>query len=98
MADQLIGWVRELWRYPVKSMKGETLAETGVYWYGFDGDRRYGFVQSDNPTGFPWLTGRQLPEMVCYRPYFVDPSRPHESTVRVDFVAVFARCTFGGEL
>ncbi len=83
MKPQLVGRVAELWRYPVKSMQGEAVPEADLYWYGLDGDRRYAFLQGDNPSGFPWLTGRELPDLVRYRPAWVDPARPLDSPVRV---------------
>lgn len=36
----MIGRVQEIWRYPVKSMQGERLAEAAVSELGIDGDRR----------------------------------------------------------
>lgn len=39
--------VAELWRYPVKSMRGERLAETPVTTSGFPGDRRLAFAGGD---------------------------------------------------
>jgi uncharacterized protein YcbX len=78
-----VGRVQALYRYPVKSMRGEAIAATHVWWHGFDGDRRYAFVRADDPSGFPWLTGRQVPHMVRYAPYFVEPENPAASAVRV---------------
>lgn len=71
---QPIGRVAELWRYPVKSMQGEPLQEANLYWHGLDGDRRYAFVQSGNHASFPWLTGRQLPQLVQYKPHYTTPN------------------------
>ncbi len=65
-----VGMVKEIWRYPVKSMAGEPLEEAGIYWYGIDGDRRAAFVRSDNHSAFPWLTARQVPDLVRYRPWY----------------------------
>lgn len=75
--EQIVGTVAELWRYPVKSMQGESLSEAHVYWHGFDGDRRYAFVQSGNHSSFPWLTGRQLPQMVQYVPHYTTDNVIH---------------------
>jgi uncharacterized protein YcbX len=36
-----VGRVVGLWRYPVKSMAAEPLAEIDVSWNGFAGDRRF---------------------------------------------------------
>jgi hypothetical protein len=80
-----------LYRYPVKSMRGERIEATAVSWHGVAGDRRYAFVRGDDASGFPWLTARQVPQMVRYTPRFVDPARPRES-------AVVVRLTDGREL
>ena len=41
-----------------------------VYWYGFNGDRKYAFLREDAASGFPWLTGRDLSALLAYRPEF----------------------------
>lgn len=63
-----VGLVKELYRFPVKSMRGEVLQEAHGFWHGLDGDRRYAFVQSEDRSGFPWLTGREVPQMLQYTP------------------------------
>ena len=74
------GRVIGLWRYPVKSMAGESLTEVDVGWHGLVGDRRWAFARDEVPqSGFPWLTIRQRPEMSRYTPSFVDPDRPDKS-------------------
>jgi hypothetical protein len=80
---QQVGVVKALFRYPVKSMKGEPVAETHVDWHGLDGDRRYAFVRGDIRSSFPWLSGRQIPEMVTYVPTFSDPADVNNSAVAV---------------
>jgi uncharacterized protein YcbX len=78
-----IGVVKALYRYLVKSMRGQSLSEGHIHWHGLDGDRRAAFVRGDNTTGFPWLTGRETPNMVRYEPYFVRPEDPINSPLRV---------------
>ncbi len=78
-----VGVVKGLFRFPVKSMRGEAIEAAHVYWHGLDGDRRYAFVRSDNRSGFPWLTGRQLPEMLQYSPRFTQPDDVVNSPVEV---------------
>lgn len=79
-----VGRVAGLWRYPVKSMKAEPLAEVDVSWHGLAGDRRWAFVRNDaQQSGFPWLTLRERHDMGHYRPSFVDPSRPDKSPLKV---------------
>ncbi len=81
---RILARVAELWRYPVKSMAGESLQEAELAWHGIAGDRRWAFVRGDTPrSGFPWLTIRERPEMVHYRPYLRDPARPNRSEVWV---------------
>ncbi len=53
--------VKELWRYPVKSLQGERLHEALVTTEGLDGDRRYAIF--DQATGLG-LTARRVPELL----------------------------------
>jgi uncharacterized protein YcbX len=78
------GRVLGLWRYPVKSMAGEALAEAEVSWHGLAGDRRWSFVRDGVvQSGFPWLTLRERGDLAHYHPTFADPSRPDKSPVLV---------------
>src|ERR1700737_2937193 len=64
---QSVGAIRQLARYPVKSMQGEALLSAALTLQGFDEDRRYAFVQAASHSSFPWLTARELPELLYYR-------------------------------
>ena len=64
---QSVGVIHQLARYPVKSMKGESLPSLPLTLQGFEEDRRYAFVQSESRSSFPWLTGRELPELLRYQ-------------------------------
>ncbi|MBZ0111697.1 MAG: MOSC domain-containing protein [Thermoanaerobaculia bacterium] len=82
--DDPVGRVVGLWRYPVKSMAGEALAEVEASWHGFAGDRRWAFVRDGVPdSGFPWLTLRERGDLCHYRPSFVDPSGPDKSRTTI---------------
>ena len=75
-----VGRVVGLWRYPVKSMAAEELAEVEVSWHGLAGDRRWAFIRNDMvQSGFPWLTLRERGTMSHYRPSFVEPAQPDKS-------------------
>ena len=75
-----VGRVVGLWRYPVKSMGAEALAEVDVSWNGLAGDRRWAFIRSGvAQSGFPWLTLRERGDMSHYCPSFVEPARPDKS-------------------
>jgi len=78
--ERPIGRVTELWRYPVKSMAGEPLAEADVSWHGLAGDRRWAFIGNEvTQSGFPWLTLRDHATMGRYFPSSADPARPDRS-------------------
>jgi uncharacterized protein len=65
-----VGRVESVWRYPVKSMRGEQLPEIFAGFAGVYGDRLFAFKSSATPIGFPYLTGREAHEMLLYRPRF----------------------------
>lgn len=64
---QFLGVIRQLARYPVKSMQGEALPSAALTLQGFAEDRRYAFVQAASRSSFPWFTARELPELLYYR-------------------------------
>ncbi|MEP6604344.1 MAG: MOSC N-terminal beta barrel domain-containing protein [Spartobacteria bacterium] len=70
-----IGTVESLWRYPVKSMRGEELVEVFAGYAGIYGDRLFAFESSASPKGFPFFTGREQRQMIRYRPRFRDPQK-----------------------
>jgi uncharacterized protein YcbX len=47
----IIGKVESLWRYPVKSMRGEELREAFISFAGVYGDRLFAFRSAARPTG-----------------------------------------------
>jgi MOSC domain-containing protein len=71
----VIGKIESLWRYPVKSMRGEELVEAFAGFPGVYGDRVYAFRSSAAPKGFPYLTGREQEQMLLFRPKYRYPER-----------------------
>jgi len=67
--------VDSLWRYPVKSMRGEELDEAFAGFAGIYGDRLFAFRSSASPTGFPYLTAREQRKLLQYRPRFRYPDK-----------------------
>ena len=63
-----IGHVDALFRYPVKSMRGEPLDDTNLGWHGIDGDRRLALRRMNDRGGFPWLTASKLPDLILFTP------------------------------
>ena len=63
-----IGSVESVWRYPVKSMRGEERDEIFVRRGGVHGDRLFAFRSSAAPAEFPYFTAREQRQMLRYRP------------------------------
>jgi uncharacterized protein len=71
----VIGKVDSIWRYPVKSMRGEELDEAFAGFSGIYGDRLFAFRSSASPKGFPYLTAREQRRLLQYRPHFRYPDK-----------------------
>jgi uncharacterized protein YcbX len=86
-----IGQIDALFRYPVKSMRGERLDAAHLGWHGIDGDRRLAFRRLDDASAFPWLTASRVPELILYTP------RAHAGDSR-DALPTHVRTPDGAEL
>jgi len=71
----IIGKVDSVWRYPVKSMRGEELDEAFAGFSGVYGDRLFAFKSSASPKGFPYFTAREQRRLLQYRPHFRYPDK-----------------------
>jgi len=71
----IVGTVESLWRYPVKSMRGEELDQVFAGYGGVYGDRLFAFESSVAPRGFPFFTGRDNRQMIRYQARFRDPQK-----------------------
>jgi uncharacterized protein YcbX len=67
---EIIGTVETLWRYPVKSMRGEQLDEAFVGFAGIYGDRMYAIHSTGQPDVFRWLTAREQDLLLRAQPAF----------------------------
>jgi hypothetical protein len=71
----VIGKVDSVWRYPVKSMRGEQLDEAFAGFSGVYGDRLFAFRSSASSKGFPYFTAREQRRLLQYRPHFRYPDK-----------------------
>ena len=71
----VVGRVESVWRYPVKSMRGEALPEIFAGFAGVYGDRIFAFKSSTARAAFPYWTARERHEMLLYRPRFRHPEK-----------------------
>ena len=69
----VVGKVESLWRYPVKSMRGEEIQQAFLGFSGVYGDRLYAFYDTAAPQEFPFLTGREQEQMLLHQPRFRYP-------------------------
>lgn len=73
-----IGTVESLWRYPVKSMRGEPMTRVFMGFSGIYGDRCVAFKDSEARKGFPYLTATVQQQMLLYQPRFRHAERAAE--------------------
>ncbi|SRR5579871_218881 len=64
----VIGKLEAIFRYPVKSMRGEELDAATLGWHGLEGDRRLALRRLNERGGFPWLTASKLPDLITFTP------------------------------
>jgi uncharacterized protein YcbX len=74
--------ISALFRYPVKSMAGESLQQIELGWHGVEGDRRYAFLRRGVGAGYPWLTASKLASLVAYAPLRSETDTSNPSLVR----------------
>ena len=101
----IVGTVASLWRYPVKSMRGEELEELFVRALGVAGDRLFAFRSSAAREDFPYFTGREQRHMLRYRPRIrgdggdatVEVETPEGDTLAIDDPALIERLRIGAD-
>ncbi len=91
-----VGSVTGLWRFPVKSMRGERLDEAHVTERGLVGDRAYALIDNDTGKVVSAKSVKRFPDLLACRAEFVQPpgadedlppveiTLPDGSTVRSD--------------
>jgi MOSC domain-containing protein len=85
-----IGWIEAIFRYPVKSMRGERLDSATLGWHGLEGDRRVALRRLDDRGGFPWLSASKLPELVLFTPRWREgPTPSHVVTPEGQEIVLF---------
>ncbi|MEO7723562.1 MAG: MOSC domain-containing protein [Chthoniobacterales bacterium] len=70
----VIGTVASLWRYPVKSMRGEEIPTAFAGYAGIYCDRIFAFRSPASRKGLPYLTGREQRRMLAFQPHFREPA------------------------
>jgi len=82
-AAHSVGRVVAVQRYPVKSMAVDPLQSADLRWHGLHGDRRFAFLKTNDRSRFPWLTGRDVPDLLRYRARYDAPENPRASALAI---------------
>lgn len=69
----IVGTVAGIWRFPVKSMQGEQLAQADLTGRGFVGDRAYALIDADTGKVVSAKSARLFPDILDCRAVFVVP-------------------------
>ena len=77
-----VGRINAIFRYPVKSMAGDSLDVARLGWHGLEGDRRLAFRRVTDKSEFPWLTASNLPQLLLYKPFGLDSNTGLPTHVR----------------
>jgi len=64
----VLGTIEAIYRYPVKSMRGESLPAAVLGWHGLECDRRFALRLLEARGDFPWLNASKFPELVLFTP------------------------------
>jgi uncharacterized protein YcbX len=79
-----VGRVGAIWRFPVKSMLGETLDEAVVSEYGVAGDRAYALVDAEKGKVVSAKSTKLFPDLFACRATFVEePQNAGRPAVRI---------------
>jgi uncharacterized protein YcbX len=77
--DTAAGTVTGIWRFPVKSMRGERLQQADLTERGFLGDRAFALLDKETGRIVSAKSVRRFPDMLACQAVFVEPPRPgHE--------------------
>lgn len=80
MAKEQVGTVRELWRYPVKSMLGESLEEVVVAIGGLDGDRAWALRSAETGN---ILSAKKWPRLLDFRCWYAGAPGAEDVIIRL---------------
>ena len=75
VTSAVVGSVAGLWRFPVKSMRGEQLEQAEITGRGLVGDRAYALIDTDTGKVVSAKSVRLFPDLLDCRAAFVEPPR-----------------------
>ncbi len=73
--SEVVGSIAALWRFPVKSMRGEQLQEAELTERGIFGDRAYALIDTDTGKVVSAKSVKLFPDLLSCKAEFVEPPR-----------------------
>ncbi len=73
MTSEIVGDVAGLWRFPVKSMRGERIEQAELTGRGLVGDRAYALIEADTGKVVSAKSVRLFPDLLGCQAAFVEP-------------------------
>ncbi|NOU92696.1 MOSC domain-containing protein [Paenibacillus sp. LMG 31456] len=73
-----IGEIKNINRYPVKSLAGEGLETSRIETYGLYGDRSHAFIDETKEGWSSYMTARQIPDLLSYKAMFIGEGSAQE--------------------
>ncbi len=73
--SEVVGSIAALWRFPVKSMRGEQLQEAELTERGIFGDRAYALIDTDTGKVVSAKSVKLFPDLLSCTAAFVEPPR-----------------------
>src|SRR2546422_89387 len=77
--SEAVGTVKALWRFPVKSMRGEKIESAGLTERGLVGDRAYALIDTETGKVMSGKSPRLGPNLLGCRAAFVEAPGPSRS-------------------
>lgn len=79
MPVQLVGHVKSIFRYPIKSMQGESLTSANVTQLGLEGDRSYALRLANGKIA----SAKRTTALLSYDAYFTDTENSNSIMIRL---------------
>src|SRR4030095_14061 len=86
-SGNIVGTLNSVWRFPVKSMRGESLDQVEVTPRGLAGDRAFALIEVDTGKVVSAKSVRHFPDVLNFRASFVSaPQSGYDlPPVQIDF-------------
>ncbi|OBG37142.1 MOSC domain-containing protein [Mycolicibacter heraklionensis] len=85
-ADSVVGRIKTIFRFPIKSVGGRSITDTYVDMHGSLGDHRYAFIDVETGNLCNAKNPRKYGSLLACRAYYVDEPRPGQPLPTLEVV------------